>query len=114
MYGGSLFPQTDVEHLHAHRISLAEFTFRSCTSPHTRQTQVLTESMSRPLGPVKDRQLLHVLVVFDSLTMNTPLPACWLLYCSCVFSIPQPASSTDLAIGVFTSLRLLTSPITIF
>jgi len=45
MDGGNLFPQTDVDDLHARRISFAEFTFRSSTSPYTRQAQVLTESL---------------------------------------------------------------------
>jgi hypothetical protein len=66
--------------------------------------------MSRPEGPVWAPQLLHVRVVFRSLTIRTLLPACWPLYCNSVLSIPQPASSTDFAIRVFTSLRLLTSP----
>src|ERR1700704_5976680 len=70
--------------------------------------------MSRPAGPVKDPQPLHVRVVFLSLTMDTHLPACWPLYSTCVLRMPQPASSTDLAIRVFTSFLLLTSPMTIF
>jgi hypothetical protein len=66
--------------------------------------------MSRPVGPVRDPQLLQVRVVFRSLTIRTLLPACWPLYCSCLLSMPQPASSTDLAIRVFTGRVLLTSP----
>ncbi len=67
--------------------------------------------MSSPVGPVRDLQLLQVRVVFRSLTTRTLLPACWPLYCNSVLSMPQPASRTDFAIRVFTSLVLLTSPI---
>jgi len=45
--------------------------------------------------------------------MITLLPAYSPLYCNCVLSMPQPASNTDVAIRVFASFRLLTSPITI-
>ncbi|HWX78555.1 MAG TPA: hypothetical protein VNZ02_00570, partial [Steroidobacteraceae bacterium] len=80
-------------------------------TPHALHTQVFTTSMSRPAGPLKAQQLLHVRVVLLSSTIRTHLPACWPLYCSCALSIPHPASSTDFAIRVFASFRLLTSPI---
>jgi len=50
--GDSSFPYTDVEHLHAHRVFLAALTFLSCVTPHALHTHVLTESMSKPVGPV--------------------------------------------------------------
>src|SRR5471032_1281457 len=102
------FPLTDGGHLPADRMFRAAFTSRSCVSPHALHTQLLTTSMSRPVGPVRALQLLHVRVVFLSLTMKTLLPACWPLYCNCAFSIPQPASNTDFAIQVFASFRPLT------
>src|ERR1700722_14860259 len=105
------FPLTDGGNLPADRWFRAEFTSRSCVTPHALHTQVLTTSMSRPVGPVRALQLLHVRVESLSLTMITLLPACWPLYCNCALSMPQPASSTDLAIRVFASFRLLTSPI---
>jgi hypothetical protein len=112
--GASIPLLTDGGDLPADRMFRAALTSRSCVSPHALHTQVLTTSMSRPAGPVKALQLLHVRVVFLSLTMSTHLPACWPLYCNCVLSIPQPASNTDLAIRVFASFTLLTSPIFIF
>ena len=74
--GASSFPQADGERLPANRIFLAALTSLSCMPPHAPHTHVLTSSMSRPLGPVKARQLLHARVVFFSLTMIMLLPAC--------------------------------------
>ena len=51
--GESSFPLTDVEHLHAHRMFFAALTFLSCMSPHALHIQLLTSSMSRPVGPVR-------------------------------------------------------------
>ena len=108
------FPRTDGGDLPADSMLRAALTSRSCVTPHALHTHVLTASMSIPAGPVRALQSLHSRVVFLSLTIDTRLPACWPLYRSCVLSIPQPASSTDLAIRVFTSFLLLTSPMTIF
>ena len=105
------FPLTDGGDLPADRMFRAALTSRSCVTPHALHTQVLTTSMSKPVGPERALQLLHVRVESLSVTMITLLPACWPLYCNCVLSMPQPASSTDLAIRVFASFRLLTSPI---
>ena len=77
--GDCSFPQTDVDDLHAHTIFFAALTFRSCMPPHALHIHVLTESMSKPVGPVRAWQLLHSLVVFFSLTMKTLLPPCWAL-----------------------------------
>jgi hypothetical protein len=55
-----------------------------------------------------------VTLVFLSLTTSKLLAACWLLYSRKVLSIPQPESSTDFAIRVLASLRLLTSPTMMF
>ena len=51
--GEGSFPCSDVERLHADSIFLPEFTFRSCVTPHTLHIQVFTESMSKPVGPVR-------------------------------------------------------------
>jgi NAD(P)-dependent dehydrogenase (short-subunit alcohol dehydrogenase family) len=44
---------TDVVDLHADTKFLAEFTFRSCVTLHALQVHVLTESMAKPVGPVR-------------------------------------------------------------
>jgi len=51
--GDCSFPLTDVEHLHAHTMFLAALTFLSCMTPHALHIHVLTESMSKPAGPVR-------------------------------------------------------------
>src|SRR5579863_10703145 len=82
--GESSFPLTEVPQLNPDaRIFRAEFTSRSCDTPHRTQTHILTTSCLRPLGPVREPQLEHARVVFLSLTTLTRLPACWSLYCSC-------------------------------
>jgi hypothetical protein len=53
----------------------AEFTSRSCVTPHALHTQTLTTSMSKPVGPVRALQSLHVRVESLSLTMITLLLA---------------------------------------
>jgi hypothetical protein len=53
-------------------------------------------------------------VVFLSLTICTDLPVCSPLYSSIRLSIPHPLSSTDFAIRVFASFKLLTSPTKMF
>ena len=63
------FPLTDGGHLPADRMFRAALTSRSCVTPHALHTHVLTASMSRPVGPVRALQLLHVRVVFLSLTI---------------------------------------------
>ena len=116
--GGS-FPRTWVlpglSPLHlspAVRMFRAALASRSWSAPHSAHTHRLTTSMPRPEGPVRAPHLLHAREVFLSLTTLTLLPACLPLYCSCVLNIPQPASSTDLAIRVLASFGLLTSPTT--
>src|ERR1700736_1290971 len=104
----------DGGHLPTAKMFRAAFTSRSCVSPHARHTHVLTPSPFTPAGPVRAPHDDQVRLVYLSPTIDTHLPACWPLYCSCVLSMPQPASSTDFAIRVFTSFRLLTSPMTIF
>ena len=91
----------------------AALTFLSWAALHPLHTHAFTASMSKPTGPVRALQLLHVCVVYLSLTIRTHLPAIWPLNCNCALSIPQPESRTDLAIRVLTSLRLLTSPMRI-
>jgi len=53
-------------------------------------------------------------LVFLSLVTSKLLAACSHLYAKKPLSIPQPEYSTDLAIRVWTSFRVLTSPTTIF
>jgi hypothetical protein len=52
----------------------------------------------------------QVTLVFLSLTTSNVLAAWWLLYSRKFLNIPRPESSTDVAILVLASLRLLTSP----
>jgi hypothetical protein len=109
--GEGSFPLTEVPHLNPDaRIFRAALTSRSCDTPHRTHTHVLTASCLRPLGPVREPQLLHARVVFLSLTTLTDLPAYSLLYNSICLSMPQPLSSTAVAMVVLASFRLLTSP----
>src|ERR1700728_4159991 len=109
----SSFP-LEVRDLDPIRVFRAELTSRSCNSPQLLHTQNLTVNPLIPRGPVRARQGKQVTVVFLSLVTSNVLPACWLLYCRKPLSMPQPESSTDLAIRVRMSFRLLTSPTTIF
>jgi hypothetical protein len=69
--------------LPAARMFRAAFTSRSCVSPHARHTHVLTPSPFTPAGPVRAPHDEQARLVYCSLTINTHLPACWPLYCSC-------------------------------
>jgi hypothetical protein len=66
----------------------------------TRTTPNLTRGPSTPAGPVRAPHDEQARLVYWSPTIDTHLPACRPLYCSCVLSIPRPAPSTDLAIRV--------------
>src|SRR5580700_3359385 len=109
------FPHTEARVLSpTKRMFRAEFSSRSCSAPHSEHSHCLTASMSIPVGPDKAPQKLHGRVVFRSLTTATDLPAYSPLYCNIRLSMPQPLSSTDFAIRVFASFRLLTSPTTMY
>ena len=69
------FPLTDGGDLPADRMFRAALTSRSCVTPHALHTQVLTTSMSKPVGPERALQLLHVRVESLSVTMITLLLA---------------------------------------
>ena len=113
--GDGSFPLTGVPHLDpTMRMFRAELTSRSCDSPQFTHTHCLTASCLRPLGPERAPQLEQPRVVLRSLTILTDLPACSPLYSSICLSIPQPVSSTAVAILVLASFRGLTSPTTIF
>jgi len=111
---GCSFPPTEVRHLDPIRIFRAALRSRSCKAPHSLHTQDLTVSPLTPRGPLRAPQAEQVTLVFRSLTTSKLLAACLALYSRNLLSIPQPESSTDFAIRVRTSLRLLTSPTAIF
>src|SRR3984885_12882751 len=108
------FPHMEVRHLDPIRIFRAALTSRSCNAPQLPHTQNLTINPLTPRGPVRAPQAEQVTLVFLSLATSNVLAACWLLYSRKPLSMPQLESSTDLAIRVLTSCRLLTSPTTIF
>src|SRR6267154_6146999 len=88
----------------------AALTFRSWTDPHSPQVHALIPRPAIPLGPLRESHAEQVWVENASLTSANVAPAKSHLYRSIVRKADQPASSTDLARGVFTSAEALTLP----
>src|SRR5713226_3697531 len=89
---------------------LAALTLRSCTVPQSTQVHALIPRPAIPLGPLRAEHTEQTWVEYASLTSANVTPAKAHLYRSIVRNIDQPASSTDLACGVFTSEEALTLP----
>src|SRR5450432_3530972 len=89
---------------------LAAFTLRSCTVPHSLQVHSLIPRPAIPLGPLHASHAEQVWVENASSTSANAAPAKSHLYRSIVRNADQPASSTDLACGVFASAEAFTFP----
>src|SRR5258708_12189737 len=88
----------------------AALTSRSWTAPHLPQVHSLIPRPAIPLGPLRTLHAEQVWVENASLTSANVAPAKSHLYRSIVRNADQPASSTDLACGVFASAAALTFP----
>src|ERR1700730_6122994 len=88
----------------------AAFTLRSCTAAHSLQVHALIPRPAIPLGPLRESHAEQVWVENASLTSANVAPAKSHLYRSIVRNADQPASSTDLARGVFASAEAFTFP----
>src|SRR5882724_9085560 len=88
----------------------AALTSRSWTVPHSQQDHALIPRPAIPFGPLRELHAEQVWVENASLTSANVAPAKSHLYRSIVRKADQPASSTDLACGVFASAEALTLP----
>src|SRR5260370_22098009 len=88
----------------------AALTSRSWTAPHLPQVHSLIPRPAIPLGPLRVLHAEQVWVENASLTSANVAPAKSHLYRSIVRNADQPASSTDLACGVFASAPAFTLP----
>src|SRR6266436_2751965 len=83
---------------------------RSWAAPHSPQVHALIPRPAIPCGPLRVRHAEQVRVENASSTSANLTPAKAHLYRSIVRKADQPASSTDLACGVFASAEALTFP----